>query len=313
MTVPTITGINPAQGLSIGGNVVVIQGTGFRLPSEPPSGYLGGAEQQTVSVKFQGVEADWSAAASATEIYCNVPAFAGTPSALPLEADVRVANLDDDGLEITGENVTLSEGYLYSRVDLPEETYLQAIVRELVLLLRRHVTPAVNPTASRDYDENPATVERLIATLPTIDLAGPRIVRSEGVRQIAKHEAEENALDSDMFERRRRPIIVDLEFEVNGWCDSVRQAYSLSDAFLKAMRGFPYLGVNGHQYDLEIPWGQEPALTALPNYSDVKGFASQIVVRGVMLDAVGDTVVERGWRITDNDGEPELDETTRTE
>lgn len=313
MTVPTISAITPAQGLSIGGNVIVITGTGFRVAPEPPAGYLGGSEQITVSVKFQGVEADWAASASETEIYCRVPAFAAAPSLLPLAADVRVANLDDNGDEIAGENVVEEEGYTYTRVELPEETYLQAVVREVILLLRRHVTPNVNPSASRDYDSDPTTVERLRANLPTVDVAGPKIVRSEGVRQIAKHGAEEDTEDSDMFLRRRRPIMVDMEFDINGWCDSTRQAYSLADAFLKALRGFPYLSVNGNEYDMEIPWGQEPAMTTLPNYSDVQGFASQLVVKGVMLDAVGDTIVERGWRITDNDGEPELDEMARTE
>lgn len=313
MTIPAITSIVPAEGLSIGGNVILITGTGFRVPPEPPSGYLGGAEQITVSVKFQGVAATWAAAASETEIYCRVPAFVASPSLLPLSADVRVANLDDDGNEIAGENVVEEEGYLYKRVDLPEETYLQSVVRELVLLLRRHVTPNVNPSASRSYDEDPTSVERLQANLPTIDLTGPSLIRSDGVRQIAKNAAEEDSTDADMFERRRRPIVVNLEFDVNGWCDSVRQAYSLSDAFMKAMRGFPYLTVGNAEYDLEIPWRQEPSLTTMPNYSDIKGFASQIVVKGVMLDADGDTVVERGWRITDNDGEPELDDMERTD
>src|SRR3990167_7719584 len=117
MAVPTISSVSPSTVQSVGGVMITIAGAGFRVPGEPPDGFLGGDAQKTVSVKIGnpvGVDTPdafdikvWDA----TEVTCMVPAYAGaagTPGAFPAY-DVRVANLDDDELEIAGENVTAAD------------------------------------------------------------------------------------------------------------------------------------------------------------------------------------------------------------
>lgn len=307
MAVPTFSSITPDTGKTTGRARAVIEGTNFRLPPEPPSGPLGGTEQFTVSVKVSGVECPWAAAASETEIHAVLPEYGGTASALPLAADVRISNLDDNGNEIAGEQVTAVAAFTYQRTKLSTETHFERVVTDLVEKIERHVTPQVDISASADYDDDITDVKRYEGRLPVIELTGPTVRRSEAVRQCVIGEYEDDPSDSDQHLRRIRGIVVDVEFGVRILAKYAQEIYVLTTEWNKLWRDIPWLEVDGEKLEVEIPWGEEASITTAPQWSDLTSARSRVVVRGVHIDGSNDTIVERGWRITDNGGEIEIE------
>jgi hypothetical protein len=313
MAIPTITLITPDSGRTIGGNIAIITGTNFRIAPEPPAGYVGGEAQQTVRVYVGANVATWAEAASATEVYFRVPEFTGVPSTLPATFDVIVQNLDDDGVLIPTETVTEEDAYTYALAELSAQTYLQRVVRYVIRTLRRHVTPVVNLTASRDFDDDPDTIARMVAQLPQIELAGPSLINPDRTRAKFPDPAEPGATNE--YVARRRPHCADLEFDVRGWAKSPTHLHGMIVALMDTLRDLPWLRVpidpsdeslGFHEYEWEIPWANFPEVDSMPNTSDIIGFRARLQVKGVLFDASAETVIERGWDITDNDGDPSL-------
>lgn len=176
MAIPTITAVTPGSGPTTGQNIVKIDGSNFRLPDTPPAeGPLGGPAQRTIKIAIGGIVSDWAHAVEAGIIYARVPEWRGDYNlSFPVALDVRIANLDNTGAEIPGENATLLNGYSVTRPSLAAESYLQRVIGELITMMRRHLLVDVHLTASRDYDANPSTpdIARLFAKLPCVILGG---------------------------------------------------------------------------------------------------------------------------------------------
>jgi len=312
MAVPTITSITPSSGKTNGTNIVVIAGTNFRIPTIPATGYLGGDAQQTVKVEFQGVRATWAESASDGLIYCTVPAWTGASTSFPLALDVRVSNLDDDGDEITGENVTSLGAYSIDRPDFTAECYLTRVIRELLQLLKRHLLSNVSISLGRDYDPDSTDWERLRAEAPNIQLFGPATPINR-FYSINREECIEDPLDADGYLRKNVPVTLDLDFDVRVWATTPLESQSISQAFLLLFRDITTISVlrdpsdptlGSYEYEIEIPWTGFPSHNSDPNYSDLFHFESRLLIRGVHIDDEAGTIIERGWIITENDGEP---------
>lgn len=315
MAVPTFTSITPAAGKTQGGNVVAIAGTGFRVPVVPATGYLGGDAQRTVKVEFQGVEAPWAEAATTSLIYCRVPEWVGAHSGFPLDLDVRIANLDDSGVEIAGEAVTALDAYTIDRPDFTAECYMTRVVRELLRLLKRHLMSNVAITLGRDYDQDTTDWERLRASAPCLQLFGP-LTPINRFYSINREDVQEDPLDSDAYYRRNVPVTVDLDFDVQVWARTPMELQAISQAFLLLFRDIVEISVlrdpsqpslGSVSYEIEIPWNGYPGHNLEPNFSDLFRFESRLLIRGVHLDDEAGTIIERGWRITANDGEPVIE------
>lgn len=315
MAVPTITSISPAAGLTRGEQWIAIIGTNFRLPVIPsaPSGYLGGAARPSVKVTIGGVPCEYAESATTELVYCKVPRWAGSPSAtFPIELDVRLANLDDDGNEIAGEAVVEVDGWTYHRPPLTEACYLKRIVDELITLLRRHVLPNVAVTISREWDDNPATIERLRDSAPSIHLVGPRLTLNR-FDSINRENAQAEASDPTYYQRRKVPVTSDLEFDVRIFAANPYHATNLIQAFLLTWRDITEIAIlrdpsdaslGYGSYDIEIPWDRYPDMDAAPSYSDLVTITTGLMIAGVHLDDESGTMIERGMTIWANDGEP---------
>lgn len=315
MAIPTFTSISPAAGSTKGRNVAVIIGTNFRLPTIPATGYLGGDAQQTVKVSFQGVASPWAESATDGLIYCRVPEWIGTHSVLPLALDVRIDNLDDNGDVIAGENITELAAYTISRPDFTAECYLTRIVRELLHLLKRHLMSNVAISLGRDYDPDSTDWERLRATAPSSQLFGPAMPVNR-FYSINREDVEEDPLDADAYLRRNVPVTVDLDFEVRAWSTTPMEIQAISQAYLLLFRDVVEISIlrdpsdptlGSVSYKIEVPWSGYPSHNLEPNYSNLFHFESRLLIRGVQLDDEAGTIIERGWRITANDGEPEVE------
>lgn len=314
MTVPTIASITPAAGRSTGTNLVEIVGTGFRLPPAPPSsGYLGGPQPRTVDVRFEGVVSPWAYVASPTLILARVPAWSGPYDVpWPIAVDVRVANLDDAGVEIPTEFVVRLDGYAYQQPALAAEPYLQRVCRELVRLFRRHLVPNVWLTIDVDYTDSPADQDRLRALAPVIHLVGPGgpLNRFDSVN---REEPVDDPTNPARWVARREAVVADLTFEVRCYAATSRQLFALGQAFTLFQRDVVELRVPDDPalpsgaakvYEVGCPFDGLPDYNTEPVNAGLFGWFGRFMIRGVQIDAEAGTVIGRGWRITANAGEP---------
>jgi hypothetical protein len=311
MAVPTITAIDPMSGLASGRNVVEITGTNFRLPPSPPAlGYVGGEEQITVSVQFQGIPVAFCAAASDTLIVAHAPAWSGPYTTMPLALDVRVANLDDAGAEIVGENATLAGGYTIRRPSLAATSFLQKHVDAVIKYFRRLILENTHVTTSRDFVSDPAANKRARARAPVIYLAGPRLPRNT-VETVMYMPEEDHVTDPNGWVRRAEPIVTDIEFDlflITVGQSAERQILALQQALMTTLRDVPELTVDAdHRYHIWMPFDSYPIDTSSANMSDLHIVQAVCTIKGVHLDHEAAIIVERGWSLYDNDGMPLLD------
>jgi len=318
MAIPTITSVEPNAGTTRGRSVIRIIGSNFRPPDPiPPTGYQGTAQQKTVSVKFAGVESEWAYYAADGLILARVPEWRGSYKvAFPYALDVRVANLDNSGVEIPGENATLVGGYSIDRPSLQAESYLQRAIREVIRLYRRHVVENSHHTTSRDFSGDPSSQKTLRATTPLLQLVGPRLPLNR-FDSINREEPEVDPLGGpNGMMRRMAPVTCDVFFEIRLFALSDRHITSMVQAALLMHRDIKYVGVPNDpgdpsagtkEYDLDMPWDGYPEIETEPNISDLLSASMLCKVRGVHIDEDFGNIVERGWITTQNDGEPVLE------
>lgn len=316
MAVPTVTSVTPAGGATRGRGVVAIEGTGFRLPPLPPlTGYIGGQYPLSVEVEIGGEVCAEAQAATAELIYAQVPEWRGDPADLPAALDVTVRNVDASGTPIVGEEATLSEGYTVEHPELPKECYLQRAVRALLALFKRHVIANAHVTVKRDYVADPTELERLQASLPVLHLVGPQTPQNR-MYSVNREPAEVDPDDADAFLRTAVPVTEDVAFEVQAWARTQREIYSIGTAIMLLFRDVVSLRVDNvggdpskgyKEYEVGVPFHGHPVYNTAANKDDLTSLRAQVEIKGVHLDDEAGTVVERGWRITANDGEPTVD------
>jgi len=317
MAIPTVTAVTPPSGPSTGQTIVRIDGSNFRLPDPPPAeGYLGGPAQRTVKVTIGGIDSSWAHAVESGTIYARIPEWRGDYKlTFPVDLDVRVANLDNSGAEIPGENATLADGYAVERPSLAEVPYFQRVIGELITMMRRHLLVEVHLTSSRDYDDDPADLKRKLSTLPCIHLTGPN-TNLNRFYSVNREDCEEDSGDPDVWLRKKEPVTVDLEFRVVGWADSMRHLSALGQAVVLMFRDVKWIEIlkdpaqpslGTVRYELEMPFFGQPDYNTEPSTDDLRNFRATVQIRGVHIDSESGTIVERGWDLFAGDGEPVLD------
>lgn len=317
MAVPTITGVNPSSGSTRGQNVIRIEGTNFRLPDPPsPTGPILSEQQKTVSVKFENVESEWAYTANPNLILARVPIWNGPYDiTFPAPLDVRVANLDNSEVEIPGENATLVNSYAIDRPSLAAESYLQRAVREVIRLFRRHVLPNTHHTTQRDYSLTPAQQETLRASGPLVQLMGPRLPLNR-FYSLNQEDPEADPLGGvNGMMRRKPPVTCNIEFTVVAWANNPTHLQGLIQAILLFHRDIKFVKVavdpsdpskGTKDYEFEQPWDGYPDVNTDPTADDLIYARLMSVVRGVHIDEDFGTIIERGWIITQNGGDPTL-------
>jgi hypothetical protein len=313
MAVPTISSVSPTTGLTRGINVVYINGTNFRLPPTVTT-YDPGDAQQTVKVTFGGVDATEAHAISAIKAMAIAPAWTGSATAdNPGAVDVRIANLDDAGAEISGENATLASAYTYTRATLTAETTIQRVIRELIRVFRRRVHKNTHITMSSSYDDSVADdLDRIKrAELPLILIKGPDVTGNERLGKRAEDEIVDPG-DSDMYIRKHVPITVDLSFNVQFWADerNVNAIFALTHNTRNMIRqgGYLYIYTDPRDQSLGetgIDWiitdEQMGGFDLGPQFDGLRLATLSFDLIGVDVDDVGGTIVERGWNIYTDD------------
>lgn len=219
MAVPTITSVTPNTGPPTGGQLIEIIGTNFRpqttpvltagpTPAAPPS----------VRVLIGGVEVEKLIIVSETRLLAVTPNVKMPVVNLVTQGistlDVTVENIDDAGVLIPGETVTLSPGYEYRRPDIStaNESPLTNFVRQLLQTLKSETVPNVVHSVHTDYDNGPfvaATVEP--AQVPAVVLIGPEL---EPNSFYTDNELNSVELVPGQTMRQRRALYFDLSFDL---------------------------------------------------------------------------------------------------
>lgn len=296
--------------------MIRIAGTGFRLPGPPPtSGYLGGEQQRTVRVSFDGVESEWAYAASDQLILARVPQYRGPANvSFPLAQSLRVANLDDNEAEIPGEFVISTDAYTIDLPGLSTESYYQRVVRSFLHMFKRHVTPNTFSSASRDAASADFTDNRLQAKTPCLYLIGPN-TNVNRFYSVNREDFEVNPSNVNEWMLKRFPVTLDFEFELMVCATSQMHMFSLCQACVLLFRDITDVRVPDFagqdepykDYETEMLWQFHPNTENAPDRSDLFKSRAGVIIRGVHVDDADGTIVREGYRITGNDGYPVID------
>jgi len=302
--VPTFTSCAPAT-IFTGGQFVTITGSNFRtayplpdldgpIPTPPP----------TVSVQFDGVEAERVAVFSATELTCIAPPHD------PGTATIVIRNLDEDGNPISGQIVTAAAGVTYARADLSVEDDFTRVTRALAQLLKRQTIENVVITKDTDFSERAGEVDfnvvdvanlpALVIGLPTtkedlfydLDLT-PEIVRG------------------DVYDQRRYMRTVDITWKVSGFDDKSIRASNLLALVQKVFNINDWLYVDVDPTDAskgQVRYEMDAGdfgFAGAPGNSNVRMFAGEVMIRGFTFEDVasfpGSMIGSTGVVFTIND------------
>jgi len=273
-----------------------ISGSNFRVPPDPPAGLTDGIEQQTVSVTIGGVPA------REVKVRSSSLVTAVTPIHDPGAVDVVVQNLDDDGVDISGESATRSGAFTFERPrlspdgDETNESSLAFLVRTLILELKRQVIEEVALTSNTDYDEDSGAQlhTTVLPKLPGIVLVGPMLRENRFYSENEPPAIDEAApVDDGDFVVVRPPYTVDVVFSIVGISDSMVELLNLMSATtlffdrndvlgMPIDVGDPSLGNADYEMQLE-PEG-DMRVSGSANNSNVRSFTGRFAIRGLDIE-----------------------------
>lgn len=303
MAVPTIINVIPGGGPSGGWTLLDIYGSNFRMPPDPPGQGVVPTPGPTVAVEFGEVPV------LEVRVISPIRLMVLTAAHDPGDVDVVVRNLDDAGVPIPGEEVTLADGYAYARPDLTAESTITRVTRALIMALQQQVIENVVLTEHTEWDENPEDGLDVasIAKLPALILSGPDAPENKVYRTAV--EAEIDGVAS--FIRTRTPFTVDLDFGIAGVSESSIQLLNMMEAtkqFLMKTRNLTMLrdpsDPNGGTVSYELRVSGDFRVASLPNLSNVRNFTGRVAVRGVDIEGTagvrGDFARGRGGQVGDD-------------
>lgn len=292
MATITLASIAPTTGPTAGLTLCRIQGTGFRLPPNPPPTGPVTVPAPTVRVRFDGRASDLVLVLSPTLLVARAPSVR-FPLPQASAVDVLVENLDAAGAPVFGEQATLSAAYTYAMPDLATaaEPGLTYLVRTLLDEWAKQVIPNVSTSTNTDYDDNPedGLNKVALAKLPALVIGGPtlRLNRFYSLNQQRQVSAVEG------WRGLRPPYTVDLVFTVLGVSDHKGELLGLlteAQLFLNRNNYLVLPSVAGNpasapvRYEMDVEPGGDLRVTSTPNNSNIHSFTGSFLIRGFDLD-----------------------------
>jgi hypothetical protein len=274
MAIPVIISLSPSSGPAGGGDLVRLRGTGFAARIQ----VLFGSAFGTVA----------SVREDAGESFADVR----TPPHAPELADLTLRNLDDDGLPVAGEEVVLASAYRFLRAPIVREADLTRIVRGLLRELKRQVIDNVSASVALDYDDTPADGLNIVAMakLPSLVLAGPRLIENRFFSTNEPHEDAVVGPSGPELLRRRPPFTVDLGFTITAASDRTVELLNLMAATATFLNRNRWLELPRDPDDAskgQVRWEMDPDgefRTKLDGEGEVRVFTCGLVVRGFDID-----------------------------
>lgn len=311
MSVPTISAVSPTTGPTTGDFLVTLTGTNFRTPAITPGA---ATTPVTVSVLIGGIAATDIEVVSDTTLRCVVPALvakvpsSGNDAPLPRfsqAVSIVLTNLDDSGVPIAGETVTLASALTYATplTTSDQESVdgdLARLARALIQLFKRTLA-GVDVTHSVQTDYDPTTGDELhvtkFASLPGITLVGPELSENRFFSLNEQPDFDDpsspvdDAGNHEGFVTTRVPYTVDVVYTLIGASNRNSEQLLLMQNVIALMHRTKYLALARSEtdptqveYEFDFVTGQQPRSTTVPNSSNLRTFSCQIVVRGFDIE-----------------------------
>jgi hypothetical protein len=315
MAVPTVATLTPSTGSPTGGQLIELTGTGYRLPTAPGATIPAPPSPPSVRVTIGGVASSSVSVISDTRLLVIVPkhtmpiATDGQTTLGTDVVDVVVENIDDSGVLIPGETVTVAGAYTYQRpgVSYADGPYgFTRVTATLIDLLRSEVLGNTVLETSTDYDPNTNTQQIEVETTPQLILTGPEVDFNAFFTFRGSYLVD-GILPGEGF-RKRRHRVVDLSYEIIGVTNNtveLNNLIELLEIVVDRNVSFDFECAPGETIPLELRWTQDPRYERPPNdpglISDLRVFRCTVQVRGYPVTALPgvdrDAVQEVGFEV----------------
>lgn len=295
MAVPTFVSMSPSTGSPTGGQLVEIVGTGFRLAGPPPATGPVPARVSPVRVSFGGVASTRVAVVSDTRLFAVTPRVlmpvVGGATQGVFVAPVEITNVDDTGAPIAGETVVVPSSYTYARPDVSTSTEspLTSLIRALIRRLKSEVLQDVVIAVHTDYDGDPTTPHVEQATVPSLVLTGPTLVKNTFYTDNA---SDSITLGPNEVSTQRRAIFFDVDFDIVVIAQSEMQLLNLIDLITVVIdRSSSFVlqcppPVGAVQLDLEWRSGMRASVQSNQLNSNIRSARGSIGFNGVPFASI---------------------------
>lgn len=296
MAAPSVTRIYPSSGPTGGRRLVQVMGGGFQLPPDPPALGPAPASNPTVGILFGGARATRVQVASEARLFAVTPATPLDAAAPAGPVDVVVRNVDQAGVPIPGESVTVVNGYAYVMPDLSArpEADLVRLVRALLQHMKQQIMANVSLDVHTDWSADPVSGLSFISELPAVTLHGPDLAENRFYStNERRYTSPSFGLGSAFFDGLRSPYTVDLRFELLGVTDRKLQSVALQREVVLFFHRNKLIGMRANADDPTSAWcewevdlepGELPTVVRSPNSSNLRAFRMRFLVRGFDLD-----------------------------
>lgn len=286
MTIPNVVSITPASSRTSGRALVRIVGSGFRLPSAPPTTQgRAPAPPPSVRVLFGAVEA------REVHVLSTQLLHVVTPVAAPGTVDVTVQNIDDAGVLVPGETTTKAAAFAFARPSFDgrdaAESLLARIVRALVTDLRRQLHDNVHLAVHTDYADAPTgeAAVAMLASVPGFALVGPRLRENRAESTNRRGVDVENGITVETRPGRT----VDAVFTLIGVHELLQPTLNMLEETTLVFEDGAVLRVEDPadptdpvEYEVIV---EEPfALVSGSNNSNIRAFSGSFSVRAITLN-----------------------------
>jgi hypothetical protein len=206
--------------------------------------------------------------------------------------DLTVRNVDDSGVPIPGESVTVPRAFTYRRVQLADEAHLTRLVRQFIREWRRQVLPNTVLSVHTEYDSETGDGLNVtdLATLPGIALTGPDMAEN---RFFSENGTKEAVLPDGEVLLYTAPYTVDLTFAVTGVSDSHVELLNLMALSTQFVDMNPYIYLDRDpadpargrvRYEFDFAPNGNFATAAGTNISNLRSFSGTVIIRGFDIE-----------------------------
>lgn len=285
----------PEFGLTIGGTLVVIEGSGFAplVPIEVAPGEITPAPLPAVRAMFGTLEGR-IIAQSETRLIVLTPRIevetmlalgaldpdTKTPTATA-DVSLTVENLDEDGDVI--EAVEAEDPWMYRLIQTSDTTVLAAVTRRVINSLRAWLHPRIYHKPHPDYalaELSDGEVEVWVfnrAQAPAFALVGPGLTPDTfATRHVLPSEP-----GLGDFVRGREPYYDTLTYQLLGFATTPQELLTMQDSALRVFRDWKSIPHPSGEGDIDIDLVEHPRPNPTPNNSGLLSFTVEFTLASV--------------------------------
>lgn len=300
--------MDQTEGNPIGRYLVRVWGDGFSVPRSLPGP---GDPEETMRVYVNGTLSELVEVFTPQSLQFLMPTYVGNPDLLPLNADVRIDNIDPETGAVL-ESVTATGAFKLRLTPLTSDSRILAVLKEMIVQFRRHVLANTVHLTNTDYADEGGGIFSVIPAeqqLPMIVLAGPVPVEDNLYREGYGKTRERGG---GQWVRQSPPLFVALVFTLTGASDNRSELVNLMALvarYFSSVQEFN-LWYAGEQEVLDLEVVEPPKfVTDDGSGNNYATFNATFRVRGFELRDDDRVAAARGWTVLDDELTVERKET----